>query len=226
MCPGVLMAAVLVACLAATASAQSPPPALLVAWEQSEGRGRRGRTWVSPPGRGVYASLLTPLPGDADLHTLPLLAGVGLCRAANRHLPDAGPRCRLKWPNDLLLLDQRGGRKRDLLGKLRGEGAAERRGLPAHDVRRVGVDCVDEPLHPGLAPAAQIAFEILRDDDDGARLFARSAMRLLYGEGLTGLGLPIPDEGLVELLVELACRIIGDIEEFGIGECRRGDKRR
>lgn len=93
------------------AEAQSPPPALLVAWEQSEGRGRRGRTWVSPPGRGVYASLLTPLPGDADLHTLPLLAGVGLCRAANRHLPDAGPRCRLKWPNDLLLLDQRGGRK-------------------------------------------------------------------------------------------------------------------
>ena len=93
------------------AEAQSPPPVLLVAWEQTAGRGRRGRTWTSPPGRGVYASLLTPLPAADDLHTLPLLAAIGLCRAANRHLPGGGLRCRLKWPNDLLLIDDRGGRK-------------------------------------------------------------------------------------------------------------------
>jgi len=80
------------------AEAQSPPPVLLVAWEQTAGR-------------GVYASLLTPLPAADDLHTLPLLAAIGLCRAANRHLPGGGPHCRLKWPNDLLLIDGRGGRK-------------------------------------------------------------------------------------------------------------------
>jgi len=93
------------------AEAQSPPPTLLVAWEQTAGRGRRGRTWTSPAGRGVYATLVTPLPAAEELHTLPLLAAVGLCRAADRHLPGGGPRCRLKWPNDLLLVDGRGGRK-------------------------------------------------------------------------------------------------------------------
>jgi BirA family biotin operon repressor/biotin-[acetyl-CoA-carboxylase] ligase len=94
------------------ADGELPPPSLVVAWEQTAGRGRRGRSWASPAGRGVYASLVTPLAGDDGLHTLPLLAAVGLCRAAGRHLPEAGPVCRLKWPNDLLLgaLDE-GGRK-------------------------------------------------------------------------------------------------------------------
>jgi len=90
----------------------TPPPTLLVAWEQTAGRGRRGRSWASPPGRGVYASLVAPVAGAERLHTLPLLAAVALCRAVDRYLPAGGPRCRLKWPNDLLLvggLD--GGRK-------------------------------------------------------------------------------------------------------------------
>src|SRR4029077_15957777 len=36
----------------------------------------------------------------ALLQTLPLLVGVGLCRALSPHLPTP---CRLKWPNDLLV---------------------------------------------------------------------------------------------------------------------------
>lgn len=99
------------------AEGQAPPAALVAAWEQTEGRGRRGRAWASPPGRGVYASLLTPLAGAERLHTLPLLAGVALCRAAGRHLPAGGPRCRLKWPNDLLLVGA-GGEGRKLGGLL------------------------------------------------------------------------------------------------------------
>lgn len=94
------------------AEGQVPPPSLVVAWEQTAGRGRRGRAWASPAGRGVYASLVIPLAGDDGLQTLPLLAAVGLCRAAGRHLPEAGPGCRLKWPNDLLVgALEAGGRK-------------------------------------------------------------------------------------------------------------------
>ncbi len=81
----------------------TPPPTLFVAWEQTAGRGRRGRSWASPPGRGVYASLVAPVAGAERLHTLPLLAAVALCRAVDHHLPAGGPRCRLKWPNDLLI---------------------------------------------------------------------------------------------------------------------------
>jgi BirA family biotin operon repressor/biotin-[acetyl-CoA-carboxylase] ligase len=74
-------------------------PVLLAAYEQSAGRGREGRGWSSPPGRGVYATLLLTLADARPLQSLPLLAGVGLCRALAPHLPH---RCRLKWPNDLL----------------------------------------------------------------------------------------------------------------------------
>ncbi len=80
-----------------------PPKTDLLAWQQSAGQGRGGRSWSSPPG-GVYATLIRSLAADAGLQTLPLLVATALCEALNANL--AG-RCRLKWPNDLLV----GGRK-------------------------------------------------------------------------------------------------------------------
>ena len=79
---------------------QVPPPLLMLAWEQTGGRGRVGRTWSSPAGKGVYATLAFPVEDPQALSTLPLLVGVGLCRALDRWLPG---RCGLKWPNDLLV---------------------------------------------------------------------------------------------------------------------------
>lgn len=76
-------------------------PSAILALEQSAGRGRHGNTWASPAGRGVYATVILPLPEMAVAPTLPLLVGVGLCRGLNRHLDGAA--CRLKWPNDLLV---------------------------------------------------------------------------------------------------------------------------
>ena len=43
-------------------------------------------------------------------------------------------------------------------------------------------------------------------------------MRLLDGDGLAGVGLPLGGEGVVEVLVEFAGRVIGDIEQRGVGE--------
>ena len=74
-------------------------PLLILAYEQSGGRGRQGRTWSSPAGQGVYATVLLPFSDPRPLQSLPLLVGVGLCRALAPHLPGG---CRLKWPNDLL----------------------------------------------------------------------------------------------------------------------------
>jgi BirA family biotin operon repressor/biotin-[acetyl-CoA-carboxylase] ligase len=79
---------------------QALRPLLVLALEQSEGRGRRGRSWSSPCGKGVYATRVVPVGDPAWLQTLPLLIGVGLCRALSPHLPSP---CRLKWPNDLLV---------------------------------------------------------------------------------------------------------------------------
>src|SRR5262249_38484749 len=75
---------------------------VILAEEQTAGRGRQGRGWAAPPGSGLLLSLLLrPAwlpPGDAFL--LMMLAGVALCEAVEQVAP---LRAGLKWPNDLLL---------------------------------------------------------------------------------------------------------------------------
>jgi BirA family biotin operon repressor/biotin-[acetyl-CoA-carboxylase] ligase len=77
----------------------------LVAMEQEAGRGRQGRTWVSPRGN-FYGSTLVELgPGDPQPQTLALAAGLALIETIDRALP--GQALMLKWPNDLLLLGKK-----------------------------------------------------------------------------------------------------------------------
>lgn len=79
---------------------------------QTEGRGRRGRVWFSPPGCGVYLTVIVRdriAPGHAGV--LPLLAGLVTARLAR----DLGTDARLKWPNDVL---DRGRDLRKLAGVL------------------------------------------------------------------------------------------------------------
>jgi len=83
-------------------------PLLVLALEQRGGRGRQGRTWSSPAGKGVYATRVLVVADPEKLQSLPLLVGIGLCRALNHHLPVP---CRLKWPNDLVV-DTAGERKK------------------------------------------------------------------------------------------------------------------
>jgi BirA family transcriptional regulator, biotin operon repressor / biotin---[acetyl-CoA-carboxylase] ligase len=79
-------------------------PLLVLALEQTGGRGRQGRVWTSPAGKGIYATRVVTVEDASLLQSLPLLVGIGLARALTPHLPSA---CRLKWPNDLMA----GGRK-------------------------------------------------------------------------------------------------------------------
>jgi BirA family biotin operon repressor/biotin-[acetyl-CoA-carboxylase] ligase len=72
---------------------------VLIAGEQTAGRGRRSREWVSPPS-GVYLSVLLR-PADvppARLGSIAMVAGLALVRTAAGVGVDAA----LKWPNDLL----------------------------------------------------------------------------------------------------------------------------
>jgi BirA family biotin operon repressor/biotin-[acetyl-CoA-carboxylase] ligase len=73
----------------------------LVAREQLQGRGRRGRTWSSPRGN-LYASLLLIDAAPSEhLPELGFVAGVALVRAL-RDILGSDPRLGLKWPNDIL----------------------------------------------------------------------------------------------------------------------------
>jgi BirA family transcriptional regulator, biotin operon repressor / biotin---[acetyl-CoA-carboxylase] ligase len=79
----------------------APEWTVVLAHEQTGGRGRQGRLWASPPG-GLYLSvLLRPRVEAAGL--IPLAAGVAVVEA----LREWGVAAELKWPNDALA----GGRK-------------------------------------------------------------------------------------------------------------------
>jgi BirA family biotin operon repressor/biotin-[acetyl-CoA-carboxylase] ligase len=67
---------------------------------QTAGRGRGTHTWVSPPGSGLYVSvLLRPTLAPADVLWLSLAAGLAV-REAVRQVTSL--ECDLRWPNDLM----------------------------------------------------------------------------------------------------------------------------
>ncbi|MFS0722615.1 biotin--[acetyl-CoA-carboxylase] ligase [Paenibacillus sp. 1P07SE] len=89
----------------ALAEGGAPDGTLVLADQQVQGRGRLGRSFVSPPGKGIWMSLVLrpaiPLPYTPQLT---LLTAVALCRALRQITQlEIG----IKWPNDLLA----GGRK-------------------------------------------------------------------------------------------------------------------
>ena len=83
--------------VAARALAGELPGLVLVAAEQTTGRGRLGRAWMSPPRAGLTFSVLLTAPPSP---WVPLLAGVAVARALREV---AGLTPRLKWPNDVLV---------------------------------------------------------------------------------------------------------------------------
>jgi len=84
----------------ALASQGAPHGVVVAAHQQTAGRGRRGSTWASPAGAGLYFSFIAR-PRDARrIPLMTLAAGVGVrdgVRSATGLTPD------LKWPNDLLV---------------------------------------------------------------------------------------------------------------------------
>ena len=89
----------------ALAAAGDGEGAIVIAEEQTAGRGRRGRSWFSPPRSGLYVSVvLTPArarpDGDRATALLTLAAGVALAEAVEAL---TALRVDIKWPNDLVV---------------------------------------------------------------------------------------------------------------------------
>ena len=88
-------------------------PVLLVAEQQTAGRGRMGRAWHSQAGDSLTFSLGMPL-APVNWSGLSLAVGVSVAESLQPVLPPAGgavPRVGLKWPNDLWLGGAGGDRK-------------------------------------------------------------------------------------------------------------------
>jgi BirA family biotin operon repressor/biotin-[acetyl-CoA-carboxylase] ligase len=79
------------------------PGATIVTDEQTGGRGRLGRTWVSAPGVDLTFSVLArPALAPAQGHLLALAAGVAVAEVLEEGF-DLQGQVKLKWPNDVLL---------------------------------------------------------------------------------------------------------------------------
>lgn len=73
---------------------------LVIAELQTAGRGRQGRVWHSPPGTGLWCSLLVRPPAPLAPSLVPLLLGTAIARGIRAV---AGVPALLKWPNDVLI---------------------------------------------------------------------------------------------------------------------------
>ena len=121
------------------AEAGADPFTVVIAEEQTAGRGREGRRWESPPGSGLWMSVVAPSLDVNARQVLPLRAGLATCRAVESAAP--GVRAGLKWPNDVLI----GGLK---VGGILCEGG------PSAVVIGVGVNVRSGALGSGLAGTA------------------------------------------------------------------------
>lgn len=114
----------------------APEGTLVIAERQSTGRGRLGRHWHSPKGKGIYMSLV--MKPEIPLHMTPhltLLAAVALARAIRKEIPGLSPG--IKWPNDLLIHDKK-------ISGILLESSAENESLQ-YIVAGVGISCNFEP---------------------------------------------------------------------------------
>ncbi len=80
----------------------APHGTIVLAEEQTAGRGRRGRSFQSPAGENLYFTLVLRL--SADVHRrLPLAVPVAVCEAVRA----AGLDAMIKWPNDIWVGDRK-----------------------------------------------------------------------------------------------------------------------
>lgn len=108
---------------------------VVLAGDQSSGRGRQGREWISPPGNLFLSVVLRPAARFPDGGLIPLAAGVAVSEA----LEAFGVRARLKWPNDLIV----GERK---IGGLLAEATSGGEGIE-FVVLGIGVNLSLDPAH-------------------------------------------------------------------------------
>jgi BirA family biotin operon repressor/biotin-[acetyl-CoA-carboxylase] ligase len=140
----------------AAAEAGAPEGLVLVANTQSLGRGRVGRSWSSPPGAGLYVSVVLR-PRESALRLLTIAAGVAIAEGV--HAASGLQTC-LKWPNDVYV----GSRK---LAGILAEGGSSA-GAVDHVVLGFGINIRRAAYPPDVvARATSLESELGRDVDRG-----------------------------------------------------------
>ena len=197
---------------------------VVIADSQTEGRGRRGRTWVSPAGKNLYLSIIVrPAipPGEASILTL--MSAVA-CTSAIQRLSSVP--VSIKWPNDLMAADKKIG---GILTEMKADADSINYVVIGIGIN-LNLDTLDMPdsiresatsvmLQAGsMQSRTKYALEVIKSLDYWYTIFLESGKRPIIeswqrlsstpgravtvttGEGkLTGLAEGIDDEGLLIL---------------------------
>lgn len=180
-----------------------PRRALLAAWEQTAGRGRQGRPWSSPAGRGVYVTWIEPLENPEWRARLPLMVSVALVESITEL---TGAPCTVKWPNDLMM---EGGRK---IGGILID-VVDRRGVGTAALIGLGINHGQRRAELPDRPAAVLT------DFAAAPALGEAARRLVAGLTRT-LEEPPTDSELLRRYRELSAHQAGDPLSVQVGDER------
>ena len=170
----------LAATLLADTATATPHLTTIIADSQSAGRGRLGRSWITPPGQALLASTIVSLPSSLPAEALGWT--VHACALAVRdaltaRLEPLGHTVTLKWPNDVLV---DGTRK--ICGILAQLAPASSPYMTAA-ILGYGINIAQEA---GTMPTAQ-ATSLLAEGDIQAGTAPTSVAHALLGSILTGL---------------------------------------
>ena len=197
-----------------------PDLSVVLAETQHAGRGRRGRTWLSPPGMNLYLSCLKRFErGPATLAGLSLAVGVIVLRALKSlDIVGAG----LKWPNDVLADD---GKLAGVLIELNGEYQG-----PCAAVIGIGLNLrltpqLREQAGQPVADLAGLCSGTPPDRNGAAAALINALVRGLQEFERDGFAAFADDYARVDLLRDQPLRLsgpLGDVEGTGAGVDARG----
>ena len=174
-----------------------PHLAVLVAEHQADGRGRAGRTWSTPAGSALTASVVLRTAVALQRWSwLSLLGGVAVTRALRRR---TGLDAALKWPNDVLV------------------GAGDAEDEPGWGRHRKVAGVLVEVARPGDdAAAAVLGFGVNLHQEAGA-------LPVPWATSLAAAGVPRPDRDAALLLDAIGTEIVDLLDPW---EAAAGDAER
>lgn len=211
------------------------PPFAVTAEQQTDGRGRRGRRWISPFASNIYYSLLLRIDrGMQQLEGLSLTIGLAVLHTLKQYkLTNAG----LKWPNDILINNQK---IAGILLELQGDPAdichvvigiglnvnmqktAEQTTLPWTSIYHQTGQIIDrnqliitlsQSLDYYLTIHMQKSFTALKEEWEANNLWQNKEVNLLQGEQqISGRMIGIDNTGALKL------QLHNEIKYFNAGE--------
>jgi BirA family biotin operon repressor/biotin-[acetyl-CoA-carboxylase] ligase len=137
----------------------------VIASAQTAGRGRMGRGWHSPPGAGLYVSVVF-----RDQRLAPMLTLAGGVAVADGIQAATGLPVEIKWPNDIVIREGSGRSRRLKLAGILAEASTGAEGLQ-HVILGFGINVRHAPYPPELAGiATSLETELGRPVNEGSVL--------------------------------------------------------